>query len=347
MNLLRNAIVSFSQTAIFSTGVSVVERTLRRGPGTFHVLMYHRIGDPRESGSLYPGMISTTPGAFRQQMELLVSRYAPVSALDVVRALRCEAPLPPRAVLVTFDDAYRDFAEFAWPVLNELKIPVTLFVATAFAEDPTQHFWWDRLYRAIVKSPEGCEISLPSGPTVLRDATMRNDLFRKLKEQVKRMPHDEAVRLITTIAEQTGAPDPADNGVLRWHELQQLQAAGVTLAPHTHTHPMLNRMSDKDVHFEVQSSWKSLQQHTVAELPRIFAYPAGGYDRRVQTILADHGFEAAFTTERGANFAETTDPLGVRRMNVGQRTTLGILQAQLALPAGRGTRRKPEPVTSG
>src|SRR3954452_21146204 len=94
------------------------------------VLMYHRIGDPATAP---PGLVSATPATFRRQMRWLADSGRAVSLADVLAARAGTSSLPPRAVLVTFDDGYADFAEHAWPVLRSFGIPVTLFVPTAFA----------------------------------------------------------------------------------------------------------------------------------------------------------------------------------------------------------------------
>ena len=52
------------------------------------------------------------------------------------RRARRDAAAARGAVLVTFDDAYADFAEHAWPVLRAHGISPLLFVPTAFPGDP-------------------------------------------------------------------------------------------------------------------------------------------------------------------------------------------------------------------
>ncbi len=46
-------------------------------------------------------------------------------------------------------------------------------------------------------------------------------------------------------------------------------------------------------------------------------------------MLGREGFKLAFTTSRGINNIQTADPLRMRRINVGGKTTLPILRAQL------------------
>src|SRR5581483_11142408 len=181
------------------------------------VLAYHRIG-----GHGPPGMVSATPRAFARQMRWLAGTGRAASLDDVLSA----RTLPPSPVLVTFDDAYADFAERAWPVLRRHGIPVTLFVPTAFPGDPERAFWWDRLHLAIAAG--GAPLVTPIGRLRLDSALARRRAYRALREEVKARPHDEAMALVDELVARLGARPPAAR-VLSWDELRALAAEGVTL----------------------------------------------------------------------------------------------------------------------
>jgi peptidoglycan/xylan/chitin deacetylase (PgdA/CDA1 family) len=85
------------------------------------ILTYHSVD---RSGSV----ISIEPSAFEQHVRWLASGRVRVVALDQLLAL----PNHQHAVSLTFDDAYVNFAAEAWPRLRREKLPVTLFVPTAY-----------------------------------------------------------------------------------------------------------------------------------------------------------------------------------------------------------------------
>src|SRR5262245_62081377 len=113
------------------------------------VVTYHRVAEAEHTPLLDPSMISATPTDFRRQIEFVRQYYDVVSLQDVLDFLGHGRRLPKRPVLLTFDDAYRDFATVVWPILKQHRLPATLFVPTAYASDPDSAFWWDRLYRAL------------------------------------------------------------------------------------------------------------------------------------------------------------------------------------------------------
>ena len=98
---------------------------------------------------------------------------------------------------------------------------------------------------------------------------------------------------------------------LDWAELRALAQDGVTLAPHTRTHPLLTRVTSTQVREEIAASRDELARETGQCAPA-FAYPAGAYDATVQKILREEGFQLAFTTAAGHNPLPCSDALQLR-----------------------------------
>ncbi|MEV1050617.1 polysaccharide deacetylase family protein [Streptomyces sp. NPDC049887] len=94
------------------------------------ILMYHAIAH-RPAPAVHG--LSVAPDAFAEQMELLGERgFTPVTTAGLGRAWRHGEPLPPRPVLITFDDGYEGVHRHALPVLDGLGFASTLFVSTGW-----------------------------------------------------------------------------------------------------------------------------------------------------------------------------------------------------------------------
>lgn len=325
----KRLVKSASNTRLWEALVSRMERR-SAGPGLLRVLMYHRIDLPESRPWDYPGLISSSPAGFRQQMLFLAENYHVVTLDQVLAAADRSASPPEKAVLLTFDDATVDFAEHAWPVLKSLQLPATVFVPTAYPDDPQRHFWWNRLYRAVIHSPDGTRLSLVDKSVTLTTKSQRRQVFRAWKEQLKTLPDHILQSQLNQIVNAGGVPDPQTNGVLGWQQLQALHREGVTLAPHTHSHPMLNRLPIDSVRDELSTSRNVLCERLSRDAPSAVAYPAGGYNDAVVQAMTDLNFHLGFTTDRGVNSNLASSPHRLRRINVGSTTSLGLLRAQLA-----------------
>jgi len=327
---LKQFAVNLSETTAFGTVVRHMERRGRDKP-SLRVLAYHRIDTANPDDVYYPGLISASPKQFAAQIDCLANSHYVCTMAEVVAASRGESSLPPDAVLLTFDDATTDFAEHAWPVLKSHGLPATVFVPTAYPDNPSVHFWWDRLYRAVMLSPAETQMPAPDGTAVmLTTRNQRRRLFRLLKEYLKTIPHRQFQKLMQAIAGAGGVADPVNNNVLGWSELRTLADEGLTLAPHTHTHPMLNQLPDDEICDEVTTSLAVLREQIGADVSRTLAYPAGGVSAAVISAMDAAGFDLAFSTRRGVNAQTFPAPFELRRINVGARTTLALLRMQLA-----------------
>lgn len=109
------------------TGVGTVDGEADR---TLRVLMYHKVND------LWPNPTTIPTAVFDEQMSLLGELgYQPVSLDAVLDHYLRGTPLPPQAVLLTFDDGYRDNLRNALPILRKYEYPAVLFVPIGFLDD--------------------------------------------------------------------------------------------------------------------------------------------------------------------------------------------------------------------
>jgi peptidoglycan/xylan/chitin deacetylase (PgdA/CDA1 family) len=95
------------------------------------VLMYHYIRVNLHADDVTGYELSVTPDAFAAQMDWLrMAGGHPVTLAQIMTALAGGPPLPPHAVVLTFDDGYADFATAAFPVLQAEHFVATDFVVS-------------------------------------------------------------------------------------------------------------------------------------------------------------------------------------------------------------------------
>jgi peptidoglycan/xylan/chitin deacetylase (PgdA/CDA1 family) len=94
------------------------------------IITYHSVSE-EVGGELGPYTLA--PSLFAEHMAFLHDLgYVAYTIPDLVAALDRGAPVSPRAVAITFDDAYADFARHALPVLSRLGLVATLYVPTGY-----------------------------------------------------------------------------------------------------------------------------------------------------------------------------------------------------------------------
>ena len=86
------------------------------------VLCYHALSPT------WPAPLSVTPDAFEYQLSYLARK----GWVGTTFTRAVSRPCQPRALAVTFDDAFASVRELAGPILSSLGWPATVFVPTAF-----------------------------------------------------------------------------------------------------------------------------------------------------------------------------------------------------------------------
>lgn len=101
------------------------------------ILMYHYIRvnpDPTDHAGY---ALSVTPKNFEAQVSFLAKNgYHTIHFDQLVAYYKEGKPLPPKPVILTFDDAYRDFYTSAYPILKQYGQTGTVFVITEWVDRP-------------------------------------------------------------------------------------------------------------------------------------------------------------------------------------------------------------------
>jgi peptidoglycan/xylan/chitin deacetylase (PgdA/CDA1 family) len=117
------------------SAAAVVALTRLQPKGRAGILMYHRIAEI--SAKAVKPTWNVTPDILRYQLEgLRQLGWEPIPLRALLSANATGETLPPRSFVVTFDDGYENFYTTARPILHELNIPATVFLATAYVNSP-------------------------------------------------------------------------------------------------------------------------------------------------------------------------------------------------------------------
>lgn len=298
--------------AIFSisgaVGVDRLFAFLNRSRPT--VLTFHGVA-AEAPGHLcnYEGLHLYTP-LFERLMTFVAARYRAVSLANLVDWLEGRRKLPDRAVVVTFDDGYRNVFTNAAPILKRLKIPATLYVATDFVYGGKM-LWTDRLLSALYLSREPRILIEWSGGSF--DMPLSNDADkvaadRRLLAVCKSLPDAERVALLARIVERLGVDESRlslawpDHAPISPDELKRLPDFGIEVGSHTCSHAIVKRMTPHQAAHELAES-KRLIESSVGRPCDQFSYPNGSpadFDARTRQHVIDTGYRSAVTTIKTA-----------------------------------------------
>lgn len=274
---------------------------------TLTILLYHGVA-PKENRGIYNyrGKF-IEPKHFERQIRYFAQHYTIVALDKGVQMLR-EGTLPKYALAVTFDDGYRNFYTYAFPVLKKLNIPATMFLATDFVLEK-KPLWVDRLEYAMGKRAGSY------GEKTAQD--------RAIRDALKKMPNAERESRLRAIEQESGVSFKDFEGErsvyapLSGPEILEMQDAGITFGAHTKSHPILSRETPEQIKEEIRGSKIALER-LCGKISTVFAYPngqIGDWNEETERTVISSGFEAALTTIEGVT-TRKTHPLRLKRITM-------------------------------
>lgn len=254
-----------------------------------------------------------TPETFGRHLQWLRECLQPVRLSDWLERVRAGQPVPANACAITFDDGWRDNYEYALPLLRQTETPATLF-AVSHLIGTDGLFWPNRLSRLLdAHGPAAgsdpafawlreLAAGLPGGiDAALQSADARAELIKRCKS----LSDAELKGYLDAAEAAWPVPAPEQPALMDWEQLRAMADSGlVEIGSHTCHHYRLNAALHPDiVSAEIRASRLRLEQELGRSVP-LFCYPNGDYTDAAAGLVAQH-YEAAVTTQRGINMADT------------------------------------------
>jgi peptidoglycan/xylan/chitin deacetylase (PgdA/CDA1 family) len=270
-----------------------------RNSRSLTVVMFHRIlreDDPRWPSS-DPGYTLTTD-VLAQSLRFFKRHYNVVSLAQVLDARR-GGTLPPRALLITFDDGWADNADHALPELKRAGLPALMFVV-ADAVGRRQPFYqesiiaaWRRGALGIGELRDALRVVAP-GSVSSDDADDGIDGLRAIISRIERLSPADREALVCGFR---AALDDGLRHMVDVEDLQQLLAGGVALGAHGKTHvPMTSRHADVDAELAGARAQLSGALEGSGAAIVAMSFPHGAHDQAIAERARESGYELAFTS---------------------------------------------------
>lgn len=244
----------------------------------------------------------------------LARRYRVIPLSEAVDCLERGKSLPDYALCVTMDDGFRSTHELAFPVLKELGMPASIYLATDFV-DEKRPIWVDRVSYSLIQAGKGYAE------------------LRSVKARLRSKPQDQIEQVVAEIEKQTGHAMPASvndpslpatQRSLDWDQIIAMRDSGlVEFGSHTCTHRIVGRCSQVVASEELNKSRRIIEERTGARCD-LFCYPngtPGDFTDESEALAREAGYRTTLTTVAGWN-APNTSPFALRRLGVNNELNL-------------------------
>jgi peptidoglycan/xylan/chitin deacetylase (PgdA/CDA1 family) len=266
-------------------------------------VVFHDISEGRSPFTAGMG-VSTTPEQLRKTLRFLTTRYRAVSLQDVLS--NCSGRgLPPRALLVTFDDAYASIAQVAAPLCREFAVPAVFFVNAAFLDN-----------RKLAPDNLICYVANVHGLSLINKAVSRvvgdrhagvkvlSEFFEVLLPNLSLAERNAVLETLCDLAKIEGSKLAKEASLyLSTEQLRNLSSFNFEIGNHTLTHTYCRSLNDVETRDEIDQNKAELETLSGTTV-RSFSVPYG-LSKDLSPALTQHlrrtGHEAVFLSESVAN----------------------------------------------
>lgn len=323
-------------------GMSRGMRQLHRGR-YLTVLTYHRVMDRPEDFPFDDDLISASTTAFRKHLDFLRKHFDIIEFRALRDHLEEYGTIPPRALIITFDDGYRDNYESAWPILKEYGVPATMFATAGFI-GRRRMFWWDKIAYAIKRSErDRIETGLPIELSIdIRSFPDRQAAARQVIRKAKNFREEEKEEFIRELSGQLGVEIDEDEHELTmtWQQLKELSENGIEIGAHSVNHPIFSNIDEERLRSEVSGAKRMIEENIGREVIT-FGSPGRGiltqaqryeFDRRLMQIIAESGYSFSTMYRWGLAYESDFVPHRVPRISIESHDSQRLLGVKLAYP---------------
>jgi len=256
--------------ALFLAGLGTVSHAAPPPPGAFMALCYHNVED-QDPDQAYDGV--TTTKLIEQLSWLQHEGYTAISVDDLLAARAGKKALPPKAVLLSFDDGYESFYTRVYPVLKAFHFPAVIGVVDEWMTSK--------------KNGKGAQ---PGDRVHYGDTTMPRSAFltwaqiREMKKSglVEVASHSHAMHY-GVIANPQGSSEP--------------DALTAVYDPKTGTYEMASHYA-KRLEDDAAASVRTIKKET-GRAPRVMIWPYGAYNDLGMMVQNEHGMPITLSLEDG------------------------------------------------
>lgn len=234
---------------------------------------------------------------FEKQINYLKKNYHILNMIEFKKYSK-NTMLYKNPLLLTFDDGDKSVYNNAFPILRKHNLHAIIFVVTNLI-DTKYPFWWEEI-KYYLGEEEGEKKVWEVKTWVNKDRENFLESLRKNSDKV----HLEKEQLSTT-------------------ELKEMNAQGLSIGNHSHTHPIFDKCTQKELNYECENSINLLLEKGLH--PHVFAYPNGNHSQFSEKILKNFRINSVFLFDHKINMGRL-NPFRISRLIVNDSTPIWKLK---------------------
>jgi peptidoglycan/xylan/chitin deacetylase (PgdA/CDA1 family) len=201
---------------------------------------------------------------------------------------------------ITFDDGYKDFVEYALPIIKKHHAFASMYVITDCVNSNLPP--WTYLFNHLLLNTKlsSLEINSAEIPAHLKKNEWKNTqeriaCIKQFSPILKRISDEEKENIMSQVQAQIKDVATLTGLMLSWDDIRYIKSEGVEIGSHSGNHPALSKDFHLDsVRHELKRSGEEIEKE-IGKFPVAISYPFGIYNQKVKKIANETGYKIGLT----------------------------------------------------
>lgn len=254
------------------------------------IYLFHRVSPQRNL--LWNPM---TPKLFEQIVIYLNNKY---EIVPLEKTLLGEyQPLSKKELCaITFDDGYKDFIEYAFPILLKHKSPSSMYIVSSCADNNIPPWTYIINHLFLNTSHISLDIKSKALPASLQKTKWKGQKERihyakKLSPFLKQLNNQERQLIFEQIVADFDDVEKPEGMMLSWDDIRYLHQNGCEIGSHSVSHPLLAKKTNiEEIAKELTESGKIIEQQ-IGKFPIAISYPFGSSNDLIKKTAQNVGYK--------------------------------------------------------
>ncbi|MCX7835622.1 MAG: polysaccharide deacetylase family protein [bacterium] len=293
------------------SGLTKMMRKINKHEGAI-IFVGHQVNETNDN-RLEP----LPPKYLDEQIAYLKKHFQFLSLSKLLECYEFNQPIPPKTVVLTFDDGFRDNYTYAFPILQKYGVTATIFLTTGCID--SGEFPWSQRLGYMITNTTVKTIHLPQYQIFqfnLESETNKTYVFRTLAKVLSETPFIEREQLLNQFQQVFQVIPPKDR-MLTWDMIQEMKQNGFEFGGHTVSHPHLTKIPPQEAKQEIRNCLETIRLKLGVENPP-FAFPAGKSNDDLVEYVKLIGFRSCFRSsyKRRYNTLSNSNPFRLSRLGL-------------------------------
>lgn len=221
--------------------------------------------------------------------------------------------------VITFDDGYEDNYTYAYPILNKLGIPFTIYVSVNLVNDHTPIWNYPLIIERIVK--KNGELNINGEHYYCWSQDQKNETFKQLKGLLFSLPYGHLQEEFKRLFVKYLTDDVFLQNTLTWEQIEEMAKDPLcTIGSHTMSHCRLTITDTPSLQYELGESKVILEQH-IGKPVEHMSYPYGwktDVSAEAIAFAQQAGYKTALRSFGGPVRKQDIDIYNIKRIHVNE-----------------------------